>query len=72
MEKSFMGVPMEELTPHIDAYKKMMADLDHTSLEEKIESLKDHLVIIPFLIKYNNWKALEACKLGMIKILASI
>ena len=69
---SFMGVPMEELRPHIEAHEAMMNDLKNVTVEEKIESIKNHLEIIPMFIEENHSEALEACKLGIVKILASI
>ena len=70
--RSFMGVPMTELRPHIEAHEAMMNDLENATVEEKIESIKNHLAIIPMLIEENHAKALEACKLGIVEILASI
>ena len=67
----FMGVPMEELQPHIDEHKKLMENLAEATLDEKIESIKNHLAILQML-KEENEQAFEGCKMSILEIVCSL
>ncbi len=70
VNKGFEENFYEELTFHIDSHLKMMANLETVGFNEKVESINNHLQAIPYLKK--NKKALQSCKLSIIKIVESL
>ena len=66
-----MGVNIDDLLPHVENHKNMMNNLETTQFEEKIESIKSHLAILPIL-KERNSDGFEHCKLGLLELIKSL